>query len=100
MTVAALALVGAGTFFALVSAVGLYRLPDCYSRAHAASKTETLGTVLALSGAGLAFGGGRPVVKLVLLGTFVLVTSPVAAHAVIRSAHERGIEPWSRERER
>lgn len=94
--VVALALVGGGVFFTFLTAVGLHRLPDCYSRAHATSKSETLGTVLALAGAAVAFGGGRAALKLGALATFVLVTSPAATHAIVRSARERGVEPWTR----
>lgn len=92
---AALALVAAGVFFTFVAAVGLYRLPDVYSRAHATSKSDTLGTALALSGAAVAFDDGTVRLKLVLLVAFVLVTGPTAAHAVVRSAHVGGVEPWT-----
>ena len=97
--VAALALVGGGVFFTVVAAVGLHRLPDCYSRAHATSKSDTLGTVLALAGAAVAFGDGTEVLKLGALAAFVLLTSPTATHAVVRSAREQGVEPWTREGE-
>jgi multicomponent Na+:H+ antiporter subunit G len=96
-TAAVLALVAASVGFALVAVVGFYRLPDVYARAHAASKSETLGALLALGASAVAFGPGETL-KLALLALFVLVTGPTAAHAVARSAADAGIEPWTRGR--
>ncbi|MGM0591366.1 MAG: monovalent cation/H(+) antiporter subunit G [Halobacteriota archaeon] len=92
-TLAALALAAGGVAFSAVALVGIVRLPDCYSRAHATSKAETLGAVLALVGAGVAFGKVGAAVKLTMLVVFLLLTSPAAAHAVVRSAHQQGVEP-------
>jgi multicomponent Na+:H+ antiporter subunit G len=91
-------LVAGGAFFSLVAVVGFYRLPDVYSRAHAASKSETLGALLAFAAAGVAFGVGQASLKLALLALFVLVTGPTAAHAVVRSAADAGRTPWTRAR--
>jgi multicomponent Na+:H+ antiporter subunit G len=91
-------LVAASVFFSLVAVVGFYRLPDVYARAHAASKSETLGALLALSAAAVAFGPGAETLKLALLALFVLVTGPTAAHAIVRSAADAGTAPWTRER--
>lgn len=81
--------------FTLVAVVGLYRLPDLYARAHATSKADTLGALLGLGAAGVALGG-EGTVKLVLLAVFLLVTAPTAAHAIVRAAHDQGVEPWTR----
>jgi multicomponent Na+:H+ antiporter subunit G len=90
-------LVAGSAFFSLVAVVGFYRLPDVYSRAHAASKSETLGALLAFSAAGVVFGLGQASLKLALLALFVLVTGPTAVHAVVRSAADAGRTPWTRE---
>jgi multicomponent Na+:H+ antiporter subunit G len=92
---AALALIGVGLFFTLVAAIGLIRMPDVYTRAHATSKTDTLGTVLTLAGIALVFEGAVPRVKLLLLAIFMLITSPTATHAITRAALDQGIEPWT-----
>jgi len=89
------ALVVAGLFFTLVAAVGLVRLPDLYTRSHATSKADTLGTVLTLAGVALTFGTSVPRAKLVVLALFLLITNPTATHAVTRAAHDQGIEPWT-----
>ena len=96
-TLAAVSLLVVGLAFTLVAVVGLFRLPDVYTRAHATSKSETLGALLALAAAAVAFGGATTTAKVAVLALFVLVTSPTAAHAIVRSADDQGIPPWTRE---
>ncbi len=91
------ALILVGLFFTTVAAVGLLRLPDLYTRAHATSKADTLGTVLTLTGVALTFGTSVPRAKLVVLAVFLLVTSPTATHAITRAAYDQGVEPWEAE---
>ena len=69
-----------GVFFMIVTAVGILRLPDFYSRLHAASKTETLGLVLVMLGLGLHEGMSLVLVKLLIAATFILLASPTSAH--------------------
>lgn len=85
--------VAAGIFFGFVATVGLLRLPDLYSRLHAASKSDTLGSVLSLAGLAVVLGLSTESVKLVFLLVFLLVTSPTAAHAIARAAKEQEVEP-------
>ncbi|WP_435361574.1 monovalent cation/H(+) antiporter subunit G [Haloarchaeobius sp. DFWS5] len=88
-------LVAACVFLSFVAVVGFARLPDVFARAHAASKTETLGAITGLAAAALAFGPGQASLKLGLLGLFVLVTGPTAAHAIVRAAALSGMTPWT-----
>lgn len=88
------ALLALGVFFTFVSAVGVVRLPDVYSRAHTASQTDTLGAGLAVVAVVLAYGTDWAVVKALLLLVFIFITNPTAAHAATRAAYEEGIEPW------
>jgi multicomponent Na+:H+ antiporter subunit G len=92
-----LVLVGASVFFSLVACVGFLRLPDVFARAHAASKSETLGALFGLVAAAVAFGPGPETLKLGLLAAFVLVTGPTAAHAIVRAAALAGATPWTRD---
>nr|WP_303647890.1 monovalent cation/H(+) antiporter subunit G [Haloarchaeobius amylolyticus] len=92
-----LALVAVSVFFSLVAVVGFARLPDVFARAHAASKSETLGALSALAAAAVVFGPGAELVKLGLLALFLLVTGPTAAHAIVRAAALAGATPWTRE---
>jgi len=93
--IAIIALVCGGAFFAFVAAVGLLRLPDLYTRAHSASKSDTLGAVLALAGVALVFGADIALAKTLFLLAFMFITNPTAAHAITRAAHDQGIEPWT-----
>jgi multicomponent Na+:H+ antiporter subunit G len=92
-----LALVGASVFFSFVAVVGFVRLPDVFARAHAASKSETLGALFGLAAAAVVFGAGAETLKLGLLAVFVLVTGPTAAHAIVRAATLAGTTPWVRD---
>jgi multicomponent Na+:H+ antiporter subunit G len=80
-----LALLG-GIFFMVVGGVGTLRLPDFYTRMHAAGMTDTLGAGLIL--VGLMFQGGltQVTVKLILILLLLGCTSPVATYALARAA--------------
>lgn len=93
MEILAALLVGVGTFFGFVATVGIIRLPDLYSRLHAASKSDTLGSVLSLAGIAVVLGLSTESMKLVFLLVFLFVTSPTAAHAIARAAKEQEVEP-------
>ena len=82
-------------FFTFVSTVGVLRLPDLYTRAHAASKADTLGAGFGLAAVALAFGPSRAALKAVLLIAFVYLTNPTAAHAISRAAYDQEVEPWT-----
>ncbi len=94
---AIVALLAGGVFFAFVAAVGVLRLPDLYTRTHAASKSDTLGAVLGLGAVALVFGAELSTVKAVFLLVFMFVTNPTAAHAIARAAFDQDIEPWTNE---
>jgi len=90
-------IIGIGLAFDLLGCVGLVRLPDVYNRAQAATKCVTLGTCMILAGTALwAFATDGTVlgVKAILCGVFVLMTSPVGAHAVCRGAYISGVRLW------
>ena len=98
MAIAGSVLIGVGLFFMAVTAIGLIRLPDFYSRAHASSKTETLGLGLLLGGLALHEGATLVSLKMVLGLLFIFIANPVAAHVLSRSALQVGIMPWKRRR--
>ncbi|WP_336337892.1 monovalent cation/H(+) antiporter subunit G [Haloarcula brevis] len=91
--IVALALVGA--FFGGVASIGIVRLPDVYTRTHAASKSDTLGAVLTIAAAAFAIQTDLATVKAVFLLVFMFLTNPTAAHAIARAAQDQGIEPWT-----
>lgn len=89
---AAAILVLCGSLFAFTAAVGLVRFPDTVSRMHPSTKTQVLGLILVLSGAGIRLRGSVDVGMLVLAGLFTVIVSPVFAHLVGRTAYrERGL---------
>jgi len=87
------ALLLAGGFFCVVGAVGLVRMPDFYTRMHAASVVETLGAGLVLLGLLLQAGFTLVAVKLLMLGLLIFFASPTATHALARAALLRGLRP-------
>jgi multicomponent Na+:H+ antiporter subunit G len=90
--VVAAVLLGIGTLFAFTAAVGVVRLPDVFARMHAATKASTFGALFTVAGAGVVLSGATEVTKLVLIGVFMLITAPAAAHMVSRAAHRAGTE--------
>lgn len=92
---AIVALLAGGVFFVFVGAVGVIRLPDLYTRTHAASKSDTLGVVLSLGAATLVFENFSMQLKVFALLLFMLVTTPTATHAIARAAFDQGIDPWT-----
>ena len=87
-----------GVFFTVVAAIGLIRLPDIYSRAHAASKSSTLGVMFVLFAALLhVWVDERIFDARLLLGLFfVLLTAPVGGHLIARAAHAQGVKLWDK----
>jgi len=83
----------AGGLFCIIGAIGLLRMPDFYTRVHAASVTDTLGAGLILFGLILQAGWTLVMVKLVIIGLLIFFTSPAATHALARAALGRGLKP-------
>ncbi len=83
----------AGSFFCIVGAVGLMRMPDFYTRMHAASVLETLGAGLILAGLLLQAGWTIVAGKLIAIGLLIFFASPTASHALARAAMLRGLKP-------
>lgn len=87
--VAAFCLLG-GAFFSLTAAVGALRFVNLLSRMHAATKPQVLGMLLILLGLALRLLEPAALGLLFLTGVFQLLTAPVAAHMVARSAYRLG----------
>jgi multicomponent Na+:H+ antiporter subunit G len=100
--------IAAGLFFMVVGTVGILRLPDVYTRLHAAGMTDTMGAGFLLLGMalqaveGVSLGEvsyGFVLVRLVFVYAFLLFTSPIATHALARAGLAGGVEPWTNEEE-
>lgn len=85
-----------GLFFDFVGCLGLVRLPDVYNRLQASTKCITLGTCSILFGAFLIHGFGVAGIKALLCMLFLILTSPVSAHALARAAHKSGVKLWEK----
>lgn len=83
-------LVLAGAGFALVAAIGLNRLPDVYSRMHAASKAGTVGSGLLLLAVGLHSGEVSILARALAGFFFFVLTAPVSAHLLAVAALKAG----------
>lgn len=82
-----------GVIMILISAFGLVRLPDVYTRSHGATKSATLGVLCTLAGVFIHFGliEGFFSVRLLLGIVFVFLTAPVVGHVCCRAAYRSGV---------
>lgn len=84
-----------GVIFSLVTALGLVRLPDIYTRSHASSKSATLGVLGILAGTFIYFwlAEGHMNSRLILAIIFLFITSPLSGHLIGRAAYMSGVKP-------
>jgi len=80
-----------GISFDFFGCLGLLRFPDIYNRLHSSIKCVTLGTSSILFGLFLYKGFGPEGVKALLCILFLMLTAPVSAHVLARSAHKSGV---------
>jgi len=69
----------------LIAAVGILRLPDALARQHASTKAGTLAVSLFAAGLALVAGEAAWTWRLLALLTFLLMTLPLASHALARA---------------
>lgn len=83
-----------GAVFSFISGIGLIRFPDVYTRAHASSKSSTLGAMFVLLGTFMFFLIGEQYfsTKLLLGIFFVFMTAPVSAHMICRCAYRSKVK--------
>ena len=81
-----------GAFFGLVGGIGLLRMPDFFTRMHAASLTE-FGAGLMLAGLMLKAGLTLVSAKLAILFLLSFFANPTATHALARAALASGLNP-------
>jgi multicomponent Na+:H+ antiporter subunit G len=86
-------LLTAGGFFVLVGGVGALRMPNLYTRMHAASVTDTMGAILVLGGVMVQAGLSLATIKLAAILMFLLITSPTSSYALAHAAILAGIKP-------
>lgn len=87
------ALIVVGGAFGIIGGIGLLRLPEFFSRIHAASLTDSMCAPCIIAGLMLQSGMTLVTVKLVFLVIFLFLTSPTAAHALAKAAIHGGLDP-------
>ena len=83
-----------GSIISVISAFGLIKLPDVYTRSHAATKSSTLAVLACLLGAFIYFWShdGYVSIRLILGIIFVFITAPVAGHLICRAAYRSRVQ--------
>lgn len=105
INILATVLIATGIFVLACGVIGILRLPDFYTRMHAAGKTDSLGAVLMT--VGFALYNGQSLVladllvslKILFIAVFIFIASPTATHAVMQTAIALGVKPWSKKEE-
>lgn len=83
----------AGGVFVFIGGLGALRMPNLYTRMHAASLTDTMAAALILGGLMLQAGATLVTIKLVAILIFLLLTSPTASNALASAAILSGLQP-------
>ena len=89
-------LLGIGSLFLLIGTIGLIRLPDFFTRMHAAGLIDTLGAGFILAGLMVEAGWSLNLPKLLMILVFLLFTNPTSSHALVHAALAHGLKPWQR----
>jgi multicomponent Na+:H+ antiporter subunit G len=89
-----------GSFFIVVGAIGLVRMPDVYTRMHAASVTDTLGAGLLFAGLMVQAGLSLVALKLGFILVLFFFIGPVATHALAQTALHAAVKPLLTENRR
>ena len=84
----------AGSLFALLAAIGVLRMPDVFTRMQASTKAATLGLGCLLIGGALQLGDFGSVIRLLSIGAFILLTTPVSALVIARAAYLAEVPLW------
>jgi multicomponent Na+:H+ antiporter subunit G len=84
----------AGSAFALLAAVGMFRMPDVFTRMQASTKASTLGLGCLLIGSALQMGDFASFIRAASIGAFVLLTTPVSGLVIARAAYFADVPLW------
>lgn len=84
-----------GASLGLLAAIGVLRFPDTFARMQASSKASTLGLACLLVGTAFQFPEVSVIVRLAAVAAFIMLTAPLSAHIIARTALRRGTPLWS-----
>ena len=88
-----------GFFFIAISAIGVIRLPDFYSRLHSSGIGETLGLMISFLGLAVFEGFNLMTIKLFIVFLLVFLANPIGTHILGQAAIKSGLVPWEIEEE-
>ena len=83
-----------GFFFIAISAIGVIRLPDFYSRLHSSGMGETLGLMISFLGLAVFEGLNLMTIKLLIVFLLVFLANPIGTHILGQAAIKSGLVPW------
>lgn len=89
-----------GSLFTLIGAIGLYRLPDFFTRLHGPTKATTLGVGGVIVASMIFFSSQGPGLSLheLLITLFLFITAPVSAHMLSKAAMQKKVKLYERTR--
>ena len=93
LDVASWVLLSLGSAFVFIGGVGALRMPDLYTRIHAASLIDTMGAGPIIVGVMLQAGASLAAIKLATILLFLLLTGPTASNALASAARLAGMRP-------
>lgn len=82
----------------VIAALGMLRMPDLFTRIHAAGVVDSLGAALVLVGLAVASGVNTASARLLMILAFLWITAPTACHALAKIARAKGMLPPERDR--
>lgn len=85
-----------GAFLMLISAIGILRLPDFYSRLSAVTKNSTIGVVFIIVGAIIYFNNIEVLMKGAGIVLFIALTSPTSAFVIGKAAVHVKVPFWGK----
>jgi multicomponent Na+:H+ antiporter subunit G len=83
-----------GAAFSILGSLGMWRMPDLYTRLQASTKAGTLGVACIMCAAAIHFADLAVAVRALLVVAFLFLTAPVAAHIIARAAHFTRVPLW------
>ncbi|MBL4758731.1 MAG: monovalent cation/H(+) antiporter subunit G [Rhizobiales bacterium] len=93
LTIVSWLFLGLGSFFYLVGAFGLFRMPDVFTRMHAVSVSDTLGVGFLIAGMAIETGWSLNTARLIIILAIMLYSGPIATHALAQAALHAGVKP-------
>ncbi len=83
-----------GALAILFASIGILRMPDFYLRLSVTVKASTLGVGFLLACAAFTFSDTSVTTKAMSIVFFLILTAPVAAHMIGKTAYHTGVAIW------